>query len=207
MTLLFHLRISGAILTALGLAHIYFPKRFDWRREAAALSPLTRQILSVHNAYIGLTVGLNGLLALLFAEDLVHPSHLGLVVSTGIAVFWGSRFFVQLLVYSPSLWKGKRFETSVHVAFAMFWAYLAIVFGLTAWGQFQARSIPGQTETGSSGGNRATAAAPYKPAFGPNGVGTISTALNDGPSGAWSSATSSQGLSPTPPHSTIASGI
>jgi hypothetical protein len=39
-------------------------------------------------------------------------------------------------VYKPELWRGKRFETRVHVLFGFLWAYLAVSFGAGAWRQF-----------------------------------------------------------------------
>jgi hypothetical protein len=39
---------------------------------------------------------------------------------------------VQFFGYSSSLWKGKPFETTVHVGFSMLWAFLTLVLALAA---------------------------------------------------------------------------
>jgi len=95
--------------------------------------PLTRQVHFVHNAYIGLFCVLNGLLCLFFARDLVTPSRLAGAILVGLTVFWGSRLLVQLFFYSADHWRGKRFETRIHIAFCFFWSYLFVVFGAAAW--------------------------------------------------------------------------
>ena len=128
-----NLRIVGVLLILLGAAHAFFEKRFRWKEELAGISEFTREVHFVHNAYIGLTVALNGLLCLLLADDLVRPSHLALALLLAMTIFWGSRLVIQLFVYSSSLWRGKQFETRVHIAFVLFWMY---VTGVSVWGAY-----------------------------------------------------------------------
>lgn len=49
-------------------------------------------------------------------------------------MFWALRLFTQFFVYSPKLWRGKRFETVVHIAFSMLWTYATGLFLLGAFG-------------------------------------------------------------------------
>jgi hypothetical protein len=53
---------------------------------------------------------------------------LGKRISLGIGVFWCARLIIQFFGYSSRLWKGKTFETTVHIVLALFWTYLTIVF-------------------------------------------------------------------------------
>jgi hypothetical protein len=46
----------------------------------------------------------------------------------GLSLFWGIRFAVQHVVYSPSLWRGKAFETAIHVLFSLLWLWLSVLF-------------------------------------------------------------------------------
>lgn len=126
------LQITGAVLMALGLAHAAFPRHFRWREETAALSLLTRQILYVHTAFIGITVFLIGLLSASCAHEL-SDTPLGRRISLGLAAFWGIRLMVQFFGYSSDLWRGKRFETTMHVLFSLFWAWLTTLFVLVAF--------------------------------------------------------------------------
>lgn len=125
------LQITGFLLMVLGLAHAIFPRHFRWREETAGLSLLTRQILYIHTAFIGLTVFLIGLLCATCAQDLIGTS-LGKRICLGLAVFWGIRLVVQFFGYSPVLWRGKPFETAMHILFSLFWAFLTAMFFLAA---------------------------------------------------------------------------
>jgi len=81
----------------------------------------------VHTFFIALTVFLMGLLSLLYSAELVTLPF-GRVISLGIGIFWLVRLFFQFFVYSKDLWKGKRFETIMHILFAITWVYLAAVY-------------------------------------------------------------------------------
>lgn len=129
---------SGALLIALALMHAAFPRRFRWREETASLGLLTRQILYVHTFFIALTVLLIGLLCLTSADGLLGTV-LGHRVCAGLAAFWGIRLVIQFFGYSPQLWRGKRFETMMHVLFSLFWAWLACLFTAAACGAFFSR--------------------------------------------------------------------
>lgn len=126
------LQINGALLVVLALLHAVFPRRFRWKEELASVSLLTRQILHVHTFFIALTVGLMGLLCLTSATELTGTA-LGRTICGGLLVFWLCRLLVQFFGYSTELWRGKRFETRVHVAFALLWANFTVCFACAAW--------------------------------------------------------------------------
>ncbi len=122
-----HLNIIGALLTVLALVHIIFPKYFDWAENLKPLSLINRQMMHTHTFFIALTILMIGLLCLTSAEELIHTA-LGKRISLGLAVFWGLRLLTQFFFYSSDLWKGKRFETVMHVLFSLFWMYMTAVF-------------------------------------------------------------------------------
>ena len=127
-----HIELIGGLLTGLSLLHAGFPRYFNWAAEFAPLSLINRQMMYVHTLFIALLVLLMGLLCLGYAPDLVHTP-LGRVVCLGMGVFWLLRLLVQFFGYSATLWRGKRFETTIHVAFSLFWSYLAVVFLAVYW--------------------------------------------------------------------------
>lgn len=112
---------------ALALVHIIFPRYFRWQVELERISLVNRQMMVVHTFFIALTVFLMGLLCLTSATELVHTS-LGKKISLGLGIFWTVRLFVQFFGYSSELWKGKPFETTVHILFSGLWLYLSTVF-------------------------------------------------------------------------------
>ena len=123
----------GFLLVVLAVLHVGFARYFDWRREFAAVSLINRQIMYVHTFFVAFTVLLMGLLCLTSAPELVGTP-LGRRVALGCGLFWTARLLIQFFGYSSQLWRGKRFETFVHVVFSAFWAYLSAVFLLVAAG-------------------------------------------------------------------------
>jgi hypothetical protein len=132
VTLESHLRAAGALQIALAAAHLAFPRRFNWGQELARLSLLNRQMFLVHTFFICVVLVLMGGLSLFAAEALLEATALSRLVLGGFAAFWGLRLVVQWLVYDPTLWRGDRFNTMVHVVFSVLWAYLTAVYGVLA---------------------------------------------------------------------------
>lgn len=127
------LKIIGILLLALALVHTVFPKYFRWRKELTLLSLINRQMLMIHTFFIALTVFLIGLLCLISTNELIDTK-LGKNISLGLGIFWTIRLFIQFFGYSSKLWKGRTFETSVHIVFIFLWSYLSYIFwaiGLT----------------------------------------------------------------------------
>ncbi len=122
-----HLKIIGILLIALALVHIIFPRYFNWKNELSSLSIINRQLVYVHSFFIALMVFLVGLLCLVSAHDLINTT-LGKQISLGLGIFWIARLLIQIFGYSSKLWRGKRFETIVHIVFSMLWTYLSVVF-------------------------------------------------------------------------------
>ena len=121
------LRIIGFGLVVLALLHGAFARYFNWRTDFAPVSLINRQMMYVHTFFIAFTVLLMGLLCLSSAPELVGTP-LGRRVALGCGGFWLARLLIQFFGYSPELWRGKRFETGVHVVFIGFWSYLSAVF-------------------------------------------------------------------------------
>lgn len=124
-----HINIIGAILIILAFAHIIFPVYFNWKNELQKLSLVNGQMMKVHSIFIALTVLLMGLLCLTSSNDLIE-TNLGKTVSLGLAFFWTIRLLIQFFGYSSLLWKGKKFETMVHITFSILWIYIGGVFWL-----------------------------------------------------------------------------
>jgi len=122
-----HLIITGIIFILLALIHMIFPKYFEWKKEFGSLSLANRQIMEIHTIFIAITVFLMGILCLTSADDLIE-TRLGKKIILGFAVFWTIRLIFQFFGYSSKLWKGKFFETSVHIIFSIIWIYISFVF-------------------------------------------------------------------------------
>jgi hypothetical protein len=126
-----HLKIAGVLLMILSLIHIAFPYYFKWKKELNTLSLVNRQMIYVHTFFISVTIFLMGILCLSYPHELVD-TNLGRSIALGLAIFWFLRLVFQFFVYSPSLWKGKSFETIIHIVFSALWIYLTVLF-FFAW--------------------------------------------------------------------------
>lgn len=127
-----HFKIIGFLLMVLAFVHIIFPKYFNWKVELKSLSIMNRQMMTVHTFFIALTVFLMGLLCIIATKDLIE-TNLGKTICFGLGIFWLIRLFIQFFIYSSELWKGKTFETIVHIFFSILWLYLTIVFFKTTF--------------------------------------------------------------------------
>ncbi|WP_298506320.1 hypothetical protein [uncultured Maribacter sp.] len=129
-----HLKIIGVLCMALALVHIIFPKYFHWKKELRSLSLVNKQMMEIHTIFIAVTVFLMGLLCVSSATEIIETS-LGKKIALGLGVFWLLRLIIQFVGYSSKLWKGKTFETTVHVVFSIFWLYVTVIFFITALGE------------------------------------------------------------------------
>jgi hypothetical protein len=123
----FHLKIIGWVFVILALVHVIFPRYFNWENDLRSLSLINREVMYVHTFFVALMVFGMGLLCLTSASDLIETT-LGRRISLGFGLFWVIRLFIQFFGYSSELWRGKHFETVVHIVFSMLWTYVSWVF-------------------------------------------------------------------------------
>lgn len=128
-----HLRIVGVMIFALLGLNFALPRRFHWREELPRLSLINRQIFIVHAMFIALLLTMFGTLSLGFAPLLLEPAPLPRLVLGGLALFWFVRLLAQWLIYDRSLWRGKTFETSVHLTFTLVWLYFTATYSAALW--------------------------------------------------------------------------
>ena len=132
----FHLKIIGTMMIVLAMVHSIFPKQFDWKTELRPLSLINRQVMYVHTFFIAVIVFLMGILCLTSTREIVE-TNLGQNLSLGLGIFWFLRLLIQFFGYSSELWKGKTFETTVHILFSMLWTYFTVIFFLIYFTKLQ----------------------------------------------------------------------
>lgn len=128
-----HLRIVGALMALLVVMHLFVPSRLRWREELARLSTINRQIFHVHTMFIVLLLALFAGLFVVYAEALLEPAPLSRAVLGGLTIFWTLRLLTQWFVYSPEVWRGNRFNTTVHAVISLVWIYVAGVCATALW--------------------------------------------------------------------------
>lgn len=122
-----HLEIIGSCLILLGLVHAIFPKQFNWKQELSSLSVVNKEMMYVHTFFIAFSLFLIGLLCLTSSTDLITTTF-GKRISLGLGIFFFLRLLVQFFGYSSKTWRGKTFETVVHILFSIFWTYVTTIF-------------------------------------------------------------------------------
>lgn len=137
--LLVNLRVAGVLLAGLVVVNLFVPSRFGWRADLSRVSLLNRQIFQAHSVFLVLIVALSSALLLTSADALLEPSRLSRAILAGLTIFWGLRMVMQWFFYSPDIWRGNRFFTTMHVAFSMTWIYLTGVFSVAFWCLVQQR--------------------------------------------------------------------
>ncbi|HXC06681.1 MAG TPA: hypothetical protein VNZ86_18115, partial [Bacteroidia bacterium] len=71
-----------------------------------------------------------GMFCVLESQE-IRNTVLGRKVAFGFFLFWLLRLIIQFFGYSRKLWKGKVFETIIHVLFSLLWFYFSLVFLFT----------------------------------------------------------------------------
>ena len=132
-TLLLHLRLAGVVMASLVVVNLMVPGRFHWREEMSRLSLVNRQIFQAHSVFLVLTLALFSALLLTCGPALLEPTRLSRAVLAGLTVFWGLRMLMQWYFYSPSIWRGHRFNTVMHYTFSVVWVYFTTVFAVALW--------------------------------------------------------------------------
>lgn len=122
-----HLKVIGVLLVLLAFIHIFFPGYFKWKAELKSVSVINRQMMYMHTFFIAFFVFLIGVLCLTSSTELITTAF-GRRIALGLGIFWATRLVIQFFGYSSLLWKGKTFETTVHILFSMLWVYLSCIF-------------------------------------------------------------------------------
>lgn len=121
-------------MLALALVHLPIERQLGWREDVRKLKPVNEAIFYSHLFFLCLGLTLLGFALLFGAPAFVERSALGKWVAGMLAVFWAFRLHRQWFSFPQALWRGKRFETQIHLAFTAVWIAVVTVFGLLfAW--------------------------------------------------------------------------
>ncbi|HEX4122306.1 MAG TPA: hypothetical protein VH619_16945 [Verrucomicrobiae bacterium] len=127
-TLSILLRVAGLGLILLAALHLPIARHLKWHEDSARMSLVNASIFRVHTFFICVVLVMMGLPCLLDPSVFLENSHASAWLAWSFSVFWGVRLFFQWFVYPRELWRGKRLETTVHVAATIVWASLSALF-------------------------------------------------------------------------------
>ena len=129
------LRLVGALLLGVAALGVAVHRHFRWGDEIQRLTLLTRQVFLVHSAFVIVVLAMLGAMLLTVAPALLAPGPLPRAVLIGLIVMWTARLLAQWFFYDPSLWRGDRFRTFMHVLFSVLYAYFVATFALALYAQ------------------------------------------------------------------------
>ena len=122
------LRVAGTGLILLAALHIPISRHLKWREEGARMSPMSASVFRVHTFFICFVLVIMGLPAVVVPRIYLIPTEAGAWITWLYALFWAVRLYVQWFVYPAVLWRGKPFETAMHVLFTIIWVALTALF-------------------------------------------------------------------------------
>jgi hypothetical protein len=130
-----HLRVVGALLLAVAALGVAVHRHFGWGAEIQRLTLLTRQVFLIHSAFVTVVLVMLGVLLAAYAPALVAPGPLPRAVLVGLLIMWAARLLAQWFFYDPSLWRGDRLRTFMHVLFSVIYTYFVATFAMALYAQ------------------------------------------------------------------------
>ena len=125
LTLQSSVQLAGALQLVIAIANFFAPAKLHYRENLVKVSPIVRQIFTVHSIYIVLVLIGFGLICLVFPNDLCGTSALGKFLCGFLAIFWGLRVVLQFTYYDRTV---KRENPLGTFCFGAAFIYLAVIF-------------------------------------------------------------------------------
>jgi hypothetical protein len=119
------IQLAGALQLITAAANFFLPAKLHYHENLAKVSPIIRQIFTVHAIYIVLVLVGFGLICLLFPHDLCGASALGKFLCGFLAIFWGLRVVLQFSYYDNGV---KKEHPVGALFFGSIFLYLAMAF-------------------------------------------------------------------------------
>jgi hypothetical protein len=126
-----YLWVAGVLHGLVAASNLAAARIFRYREEMAKVTPVVREVFLVQNLYIMATVATFGVLCIRFAPELAGRSALGQFLSGFLAIFWGARVIIQLVVYDRGV---RRSRPVADLALLATFVYLSGLFAVAALG-------------------------------------------------------------------------
>jgi len=120
--------LAGVIQLIIAGANFIIPKNLDYEGNLKNVSPIVRQVFSIHSVHIFWTLLAFASICLFYPNDLTSPNPLGKFLTGWMSLFWGARVVIPRLYYDRET---KRLNRLGDVGFTLAFVYLAVVFAIT----------------------------------------------------------------------------
>jgi hypothetical protein len=125
LTIQSFIQFAGALQLITAAANFFLPAKLHYRENLVKVSPIIRQIFTIHALYIVLMLIGFGVICLLFPIDLCGASPLGKFLCGFLAIFWGLRVVIQFTYYDRAV---KKEHPLGALFFGTVFLYLAVTF-------------------------------------------------------------------------------
>lgn len=122
------LYLAGIAHFGILIASAMAPRALRWNTHLAPLPPLLRQMFWVYGIFIVMMIFSFGILTICFVDDLAGGTPMGRALSTMIALFWGTRLFVQLFIFDAKPWLTNPFYRIGYHSLTACFIYLTIIY-------------------------------------------------------------------------------
>ena len=129
---------AGLAQIALVLGTLAVPAILNWKLELAKVQPLIKQMFWVYAAYIMVINLCFGLVSVFDYRELTNHSHLSVLVTGFIAVYWISRVFIQFLYFDRAYFPNGKWHQLGEAALVSLFVFLSIVYSYAAYLNYKA---------------------------------------------------------------------
>lgn len=126
--------VGGMLHFAILIAGALVPGVLNWKRELLKVSPMTRQIVWVHGAFVVLTIIGMGTIATFAAPTLAAGGDLlARGVCGFIAIFWLARLSLQFVLFDATPYFGMAILKFGYRGLTFVFTYFVLTFGFAAF--------------------------------------------------------------------------
>lgn len=126
------LQFAAALQLLILIASALTPRVLEWRTNLAALHPFLRKLFWVYGAFIVMVIIGFSTLTFLHADAMATREPVARSLCVFIAVFWGTRLFVQFAIFDPQPFFTNWFYQLGYHALTVIFAFLVFVYGKAA---------------------------------------------------------------------------
>lgn len=123
--------VLGLLQWSVLVASSLVPLRLDWKSSLAGLPRLVRQLFWIYGSYVVMAIVANGAFSVFCADELAGGSRLGRAVCGYIAIFWGVRLGLQVVLDAKPFLTTWWLRIGYHLLTLLFVTF-TVVFGLAA---------------------------------------------------------------------------
>jgi hypothetical protein len=126
------LQIAAALQLLILIASALTPRVLNWRKNLASLHPFLRRLFWVYGVFIVMMIIAFAILTFVHVEAMARGEPVARSLCLLIAVFWGTRLFVQFAIFDPRPFLTNWVYKAGYQALSVIFLFLTVVYGKAA---------------------------------------------------------------------------